>query len=227
MKKNLLLKIAVVLLAMALVAGIYTLFVIPSVRKEEQEKSKKEIARITEMYVSVPIYNGETPLVKGTLMTEALAGLFTAMKVPAASLNAEMLTDIGTSYGFQLAGTLSKGEPLTIANLERADLEENEEERLKEFAVSSLVCEKVVPGTYIDVVVRYEDGTYDVVLVKKRVHDVRQTADAEGKYTVVIPVTEGEYADMLAARKLGELDTRLYLDEKHPASTATFGEKRS
>ena len=44
MKKNVIMRIAMFLLCMALVAGIYTFIVIPSVRKEQKEIYEKKLA---------------------------------------------------------------------------------------------------------------------------------------------------------------------------------------
>ena len=83
MKKNVIMRIAMFLLCMALVAGIYTFIVIPSVRKEQKEIYEKKLAEEMYHYVTVLTYNGDTPLLSETIITEAIESCFDTIKMPA------------------------------------------------------------------------------------------------------------------------------------------------
>ena len=58
MKKNIIVRAAAFLLCMALVAGIYTFLVIPSVRKEEKEISVSASLAATEGCGRCPVRSG-------------------------------------------------------------------------------------------------------------------------------------------------------------------------
>ena len=143
--------------------------------------------------------------------------------MPASSVNEETVLDLGLLVGTALSGTLSKGEPLTYSNVQSISAEYNGEERLKEFQVSGIVCGKVFEGTFVDIIVSYGDGRYDVVLTKKRVFHVEESRDEKGMYTLVLAVSEEEFGNMKSAEKSGILETRLYYDSGDPSSVRTYG----
>ena len=71
MKKNYILKIALLFVVIALVSGIYTFIVIPSVRKDMQKQFDEKIAMQLKSHRQVLVYNGATPLLEGSVISES------------------------------------------------------------------------------------------------------------------------------------------------------------
>lgn len=93
-------------------------------------------------------------------------------------------------------------------------------DRLKEFEVTNLVLSRAGKGSLVDLIINYDDGDYDVVLIKKYIVDIK--TNESGKNFMVFEVDEIEYRDLQLAQKLGNFEIRLYLDEDQPASAKTF-----
>ena len=116
MKKNVIMRIAMFLLCMALVAGIYTFIVIPSVRKEQKEIYEKKLAEEMYHYVTVLTYNGDTPLLSETIITEAIESCFDTIKMPAGCITSDYVSDFNDICGLQLKYAICKGQQVSFQN---------------------------------------------------------------------------------------------------------------
>ena len=110
MKKNIIVRAAAFLLCMALVAGIYTFLVIPSVRKEEKEIYEEMLAAETQGYVTVLTYNGDTPLLSDTIVTEAIASHFVTVQMPSGCVTSDYVSDFEDICGLQLKYAICRGD---------------------------------------------------------------------------------------------------------------------
>ncbi|GAB6088047.1 CpaB family protein [Alkaliphilus crotonatoxidans] len=102
-----------------------------------------------------------------------------------------------------------------------------DDERLKEFTVTSLVANEVKSGNIVDVLVHYGNGDYDVVASKMKVRKIIESVNDEFEqdekdYTIILSVDEGQYRDLTLAQELGNLETRLYHDKEQTQSIKTF-----
>src|SRR5690606_19539751 len=107
-------------------------------------------------------------------------------------------------------------------------------DRMKEYSIYNTVAGQVAAGNIVDVIVNYDDGTYDVVLAKKKIKNIRYQGSVAhdgtltlesgttAAATVVFDVDEVEYSDLEASRQKGRFEVRIYLDEDQPASAVTF-----
>ena len=120
-------------------------------------------------------------------------------------------------------------------------------EREKEISVRNMVADKVQKGNLIDLVVNYDDGTYDVILSKVKVKDIFNpyetvVTDEEGNRTTTVvnpALREGDmdykiildldmetesmdYLKIRLASELGHLDAFKYIDDTQPATEVTF-----
>ena len=98
MKKNIVLKTAIFLLSMAVVSGIYTFIVIPSVKKEEKEIYEKKIETEMYTYISVLTYTGDTPLLENTIVTEAIKTCFEKVQMPLGCATSDYVSDFEEIY---------------------------------------------------------------------------------------------------------------------------------
>lgn len=229
MRKNIVLKIAGFLLCMATVAGVYTFVVIPSVRREEKEQYEKMLAAERYHYVTVLVYNGETPLLEQTVITEAVEQHFTQISVPADSAASDFVSDFEDIRGLQLKYAICQGQQVSFRNFEAFLKAPLGNERLKEFQICSLVAGQAMPGRYADILLRYPDGSAAVVVPKIQIYDIQYDQNAAGaakeknaSYTVVFAVTEKEHADLTDACREGTLDLRIYLSDTQPASAQNY-----
>lgn len=133
MKKNIIVRAAAFLLCMALVAGIYTFLVIPSVRKEEKEIYEEMLAAETQGYVTVLTYNGDTPLLSDTIVTEAIASHFVTVQMPSGCVTSDYVSDFEDICGLQLKYAICRGQQVSYQNFKEFLKDAEGNERLKEF----------------------------------------------------------------------------------------------
>ncbi|MBS5843368.1 MAG: hypothetical protein KIC77_07790 [Clostridiales bacterium] len=230
MKKNVIMRIAMFLLCMALVAGIYTFIVIPSVRKEQKEIYEKKLAEEMYHYVTVLTYNGDTPLLSETIITEAIESCFDTIKMPAGCITSDYVSDFNDICGLQLKYAICKGQQVSFQNFKEFLKDSNGNEKLKEFQICSLVAGQAMPGRFADILLRYPNGNAAVVVPKIQIYDIQRDTETKSAYlkdkkqyyTAVFAVDDEEYNDLVDASKEGVLDIRIYLDAAQEASAKTY-----
>ena len=230
MKKNIIVRAAAFLLCMALLAGIYTFLVIPSVRKEEKEIYEEMLAAETQGYVTVLTYNGDTPLLSDTIVTEAIASHFVTVQMPSGCVTSDYVSDFEDICGLQLKYAICRGQQVSYQNFKEFLKDAEGNERLKEFRISSLVAGQAQPGRFADILLSYPDGSTAVVVPKIQIYDIQRDPETNGAfiqdenecYTAVFAVTDEEYRDLVDAGKEGVLDLRIYIDQTQDASQKTY-----
>lgn len=228
MKKNYILKIAVLFIVVALVAGIYTFVVIPSVRKEMQVEFDRKLAQEVMSYRQVLVYDGQTPLLEGSVITEINRSNFKSIDMPKGAVRSEYVTAFDDIIGCEVQYTICSGQQVSYENFTSFSPLNDPDERLKEFKIAGLVANHAMIGNYIDMIVCYENG-YDIVVPKVQIYDIatdyengKYEIDNNGMFTIVISVTETEYRDLMYAKEDGVLDIRIYHDENQEASVKTY-----
>lgn len=230
MKKNIVLKTAIFLLSMAVVSGIYTFIVIPSVKKEEKEIYEKKIETEMYTYISVLTYTGDTPLLENTIVTEAIKTCFAKVQMPLGCATSDYVSDFEDICGMQLKYSICNGQQVSYSNFKDFLKDADGSERLKEFQINNLVAGQAMPGRYADILLKYPDGSSAVVVPKIQIYDIQKENEgsiASNKkntngYTMVFAVNEEEYNDLIEAIKEGVLEIRIYIDELQVASEKTY-----
>ena len=230
MKKNTIFKTALFLLSLAVVAGIYTFIVIPSVKKEEKAAYEKKLEQEMYTYMSVLTYTGETPLLENTIITEAVEACFEKVQMPLGCVTSDYVGNFEDICGLQLEYTICKGQQVSFRNFKDFLKDSDGSERLKEFEIVSLVAGQALPGRFADILLKYPDGSTAVVVPKIQIYDIQLNTEGSLKsdknkekgYTVVFAVNEEEYDSLINAVKEGVLDIRIYIDEKQAPSEKTY-----
>lgn len=230
MKRNNIFKIAVFCLSLAFVAGIYTFIVIPSVQKEQESYYEKKLAAEMFNYIPILVYNGETPLLQGTIVTEAIRGHFKEVRMPAGCVTSDYVTDFMEICGMQLKYAICKGQQVSFNNFKDFIKSGSSDEKLKEFYICSLVAGQAMPGRYVDILLRYPDGRSAVVVPKVQIYDIQSDAETKGaalkdkniSYTAVFAVNDNEFDDLINACREGTLDIRVYMDDAQKASVKSY-----
>ena len=228
MKKNYITKVALIFILIALVAGIYTFIVIPSVRKDMKRKFDKQLEASMNSYKNILVYVGNTPLLEGSVITEFNKNNFEIKKISKEAITADYVSDFTDIIGLEVKYTICKGQQVSYGNFTEFIKTDSNDERLKEFRIKGLVAEHAQIGNYIDIIVCYEDG-YDVVVPKVQLYDIALNKengsyikDKDGMYTIVVAVNEMEYKDLMYAQNDGMLDIRIYLNENQEPSEKTY-----
>ena len=230
MKKNTIFKTALFLLSLAVVAGIYSFIVIPSVKKEEKEFYEKKLEQEMYTYMSVLTYTGETPLLENTIITEAVETCFEKVQMPLGCVTSDYVANFEDICGLQLKYTICKGQQVSSQNFKQFLKDSDGSERLKEFEIKSLVAGQAMPGRFADILLKYPDGSSAVVVPKIQIYDIQnentgnsvKNKNEEEGYTVVFAVNEEEYDSLIDAVKEGILDIRIYVNEKQLPSEKTY-----
>lgn len=228
MKKNYILKIALLFVVIAVVAGIYTFIVIPSVRKDMQKQFDEQRAAEVMSYRRVLVYDGATPLLEGSVVTEVNRNNFKYVDMPGKAATSDYVSSFEDILGCEVRYTICSGQQVSYGNFTQFLSSADPDERLKEFKIAGLVAEHAAIGNYIDIIVCYENG-YDVVVPKVQIYDIAIDhengtfeKDDNEMYTIVISVTEAEYGDLMHAAADGVLDIRIYHDAEQEPSIKTY-----
>jgi hypothetical protein len=222
MKKGIIFQIAVFLLSLSLLSALYTFMIIPKVKASEENKYNIALQNQTQSYVSVLVYTGKTPLLQGSIITEVNETNFTVKNIPAFCLVDNYISDFKSIVNKQLKYTIISGQQISKDIITEANLAYDGNDCLKEFKVKSLVGGHAVKGAYVDILARYPDGSYEVIVPETQLYDILSTTDKEGNteymqgpdgfYTIVLAVDEEEFKGLTTALLLGYLDLRVCLD---------------
>lgn len=221
MKSDNILKFSIFFFALAVVVGIYTFFVIPDIKKEQEKNIKDKFNKNMTTYVSVLTYKGKTPLLEDTIITDAISDCFESTLIPINDTTSNCISNFEDIRGLQLKYTLVEGQYVMYQNFEKYLKETNGDERLKEFDICSTVAGQAIPGRYVDILIRYPDGSVDVVVPKIQIYDM-VNCENDNLYKMVFAVNEKEHNALVNALKEGVLDIRVYLNDDQEASVQTY-----
>ena len=136
MKKNYILKIALLFVVIALVSGIYTFIVIPSVRKDMQKQFDEKIAMQLKSHRQVLVYNGATPLLEGSVITEVNRENFILIQMAKDAITSNYVTSFDDVIGCEVKYTICSGQQVSYENFTDFISTNDADERLKEFVVT-------------------------------------------------------------------------------------------
>ena len=161
-------------------------------------------------------YKGETPLMSGVVLTDVNRNNFEVVKVPANLIVENAVCDFDLIKDRMLKYTVVKGQQISFDLVGQDEEEFSSTRRLKEFKVKSLVGELAMKGTYVDIIARFPDGSYQEVISRIRIYDILCTnvngkceylKDSDGFYTIILAVNEEEFRTLNNALLTGYLDT--------------------
>ncbi len=218
--------IAIFLLVMAGTIYYFNNVRIPALtmKLENDIRAKIDVAAMPKMKIAVVSDKDGIP--KYTQLTdEIIAGKVKIIDIPTDFVASNAAFDIDMLKNKIAKEDLRFGEQIVLDSLSTEEKWFGDYDRLKEFAVKSIVAEEVKPGNIVDLIVNYRNGTYDVIVPKTKVRKIYKSESKDGtigSYTLIFSLDELSYRDVLLASKLGYLETRLYIDESQKASEKTF-----
>lgn len=234
--------IALMLLIIAGIVFYYSNIKIPLVARMTEGQVRREVDVNSMPKTKVAVITDVKGINKYTELTDKIINeKVKLLEIPTQYVIANGITDLESIRGKVTKEDLRMGEQIALESLSNEEKWFGDFERLKEYTVSSIVANEVKPGNIIDLLVSYKDGSYRVVVPKIKVirlitegqeasvasqdEDsgvVPQRPSGKQNYTLIIAVNEENYRDLELAKTLGNLETRLYLDESQPASPKTF-----
>lgn len=218
--------IAVSLLLMAGTIYYFNNIRIPGLttRLEKEIRAKIDVAAMPKTRIAVVADKEGIP--KYTQLTdEIIKAKVKIVDIPTDYVASNAAFDIDMLKNKITKEDLRFGEQIILDSLSTEQKWFGDYDRLKEFAVKSIVAEEVKPGNIVDLIVNYRNGTYDVIVPKTKVRKIYKSEGKDGiisSYTLIFSLDELSYRDVLLASKLGYLETRLYIDESQKASAKTF-----
>lgn len=227
---------ALFLVMLSAVAFTYNTIILPKAVEDAQNRLKLQIDENSMPKVKAAVITAASPIAKYTVLTDAvIQSSVKIIEMPEKYAAANHIKDIGSMRGKICKEDLRPGEQIVMDSLSSEEKWFSEQQRLKEYTISGIVAGEVKTGNIVDILVNYNNGTYDVVVPKIKVYrmldavrnDVQKAEQAQAarqqtQYTLIFAVDEQQYADMELASKLGKLETRLYIDESQPPSVRTF-----
>ncbi|MEO2202150.1 hypothetical protein ABGV42_00145 [Paenibacillus pabuli] len=226
---------AVGLVVLTTTSLIYTYAVIPHNEKKVREATIQELDINSQQRIPVLQLKAGMQLNKYVQITrEDLANYFEVVQVPAQFAVTNPVSDTNSVVGKITTRNFQEHDQVSLADFVAKDDWFGQYDRLKEFDIYNSVAGTVASGNIVDVVVDYGDGSYDVVMAKKKINSIkfRGAVGADGTIgldnnvtassSMVFEVDETEYGNMKEAMKKGKLEVRIYLDETQKASPITF-----
>ncbi len=214
-----------------LFAGVmfyYNNYKIPKMLKQTENGIRAEIDINSMPVQKVVVVVDKVGISKYTELTDEVVSQKLALAdIPAKFVVSGAVTSLEAARGKVAKEDLRPGEQIPGDSLSDEKRWYGEYQRLKEYAVASIVADEVKAGNIVDVTVVYGDGSYDVVVPRSKIIKlVAGKGAVDGvkpdTYTIVIAVDENQYRDLELAHRLGKLETRLYIDENQKASKRTF-----
>lgn len=243
-KKKFMLATGLFFLTVSLIVFVFYRLVLPNEIQAAESRIRSEIDEKVMQKKKIAVVSAEDGITKYTVLTEEIiAKKIKMVEIPERYCASGAITDLGLLGRKICKEDFVKGEQITLDGISSENKWFGDFDRKKEYEVRSIVAGEVKAGNIIDVVVVYDNGDYDVVVVKTKALRVINPLEIENKsggnaqqpsavnpqtvkgtiYTVVIsPRDEMEYRDLEMAKKSGKLETRLYVDESQPASRRTF-----
>ena len=207
--------------------------------------------------VGVFVVTAEDGLAEGTIITEDLfnEGTITVENIPATFIPSKGQQELvyttmevngsiteshyGLMIGKVVKSKIESGSIITYASLgEGEEVNINNFEKQIQLDIENTVGDNLKTGKYVDVIVKYENGEFDVVASKKIIDsvvstgvvqdtgedgsstNVKKTADTDG--IIMVSVDDREYRDIELAKRLGTLSVRLYKSADQYPSEVTF-----
>lgn len=203
---------------------------LPSEKKKMMESFNKDYQEVGVWYV-----DNENGLYKDTTISEAL---FKENTIKLKKVPKKYLPNYGKGvYTEHQKGalidkvskrSLVKGEFLLRNDFEDKVFSDDEQlKRRKEYTLHNTVAGEIKTGSYVDIIVDYRNGDYDIVVPKIKIDRVVEKNDKEKKTElntaqVVLSVDENEFRDLELANKMGIFIGRVYKSEDQYPSMATF-----
>lgn len=226
--KSILMKITIVLCCMAIVAGMYTFIAIPQIKAQEKKKYDTALSTYKNDYMSVLVYIGNKPLLKGTILTSVISSEFEIVEINSSCITTPIVSDYSSIEGMEVKYDIVQGQHILNSMVKDYEKSLDKEKTLKDFKVINLVGGYVANGNFVDIIVEYDNGKYDVVIPHIQIYNIltneekEYLKDKDGNYTIMVYLTEEQYRDLRIAEIHGKLDTRLYLTENAIPSIKTF-----
>ncbi len=233
-KYDLLLVIAVFCAVISGIIFYYNNVAIPGISRDVERKVRMDVDVNSMPKTKAAVVTDKGGISKYTVINDEIINTkIKILDIPVKYTAENAVSDVGLLKGRIAKEDLRYGEQVVQDSLSTEKKWFGEYDRLKEYRVSNIVAGEVKSGNIIDVMVTYNNGEYDVVVPKTKVRklaDENGNSDTKGKvndeknpeHTIIIAVDEEQYRDLELAKKIGRLETRLYLDESQPQSARTF-----
>jgi len=225
----------VIILLLFFIGGLFYFYEnnrIPLVVNKAENDLRKEIDDTAKPKKLVAVVTSEEGIKKHSILTdEVIASNIELIPITEDYVVQDAVFDLDLIKNKVTQEQFNPGEQLTFDSLSSEKKWFGDYDRLKDYEVSSIVAGEVQGGNIVDVLVNYGNGTYDVVYAKVKVKKVispeNVNATLETKHRIIFAVDESHYRNLELANKLGEFETRLYLDESQPESEETFDENEA
>ena len=224
-KQSILLVIALICVLLGGTIFYYNNIRIPGILQAKEAAVRKEVDERAMPKRTTAVVIGEEGIPKYTVMTdEIIASHIKMVEIPEKYIASGAVFDIDLIKGKISKEDLRYGEQIVLDSVSADTKWFEDDERLKEYPVSGIVAGTLQAGNIIDLIVNYDNGTYDTIVPKVKVQKLIEKEDTEEKkqHIIILAVNEEQYGDLEMAKKLGDFETRIYLDEGQPKSAKTF-----
>lgn len=175
-KQNMILSIAGVLLLVSAILFIYSKIVIPNIKKNVEMQVRTEFDDKVMPKKKVAVVDNSDDIKKYTLLSDDILSKIKIVDIPVKYANINAVSSLDELKNKITLEDLRNGEQISLDSISANKKQFSDYDRMKEYPIRSIVAGEVKAGNYIDVIVNYNNGDYDVVAAKKQVLKLIETS---------------------------------------------------
>jgi hypothetical protein len=175
-RQNIFIVVAGVLLLLAGILFTYNKVIIPKVKQQTEAQIRMEFDDRVMPKQKVAIVDLKDGIKKYTILNDEILSKIKLVDVPDKYANPDTVSSLEELRNMVAIEDLRYGEQISLGSISKDKKQFEDYDRMKEYPIRSIVAGEVKAGNYVDVTVSYNNGDYDVVVAKKKVLKLIETA---------------------------------------------------
>jgi hypothetical protein len=174
-RQNIFFAAAAVLLVIAGILFTYNSIVIPKVKQQTEEQIRMQFDDSVMPKRKVAVVEDKGGIRKYTILTDDILSKIKLIDIPEKYAEPDTVSSFEELRNMVALEDLRYGEQISLGSINKDKKQFEDYDRMKEYPIRSIVAGEVKTGNYVDVVVSYNNGDYDVVVAKKKVLKLIET----------------------------------------------------
>lgn len=174
-RQNIFFAAAAVLLVIAGILFTYNKVVIPRVKQQTEAQIRMQFDDSVMPKRKVAVVVDKDGIRKYTVLTDDMLSRIKLIDIPEKYAEPNAVSSLEELRNMVALEDLRYGEQISLGSISKDKKQFEDYDRMKEYPIKSIVAGEVKTGNYVDVVVSYNNGDYDVVVAKKKVLKLIET----------------------------------------------------
>lgn len=174
-RQNIFFAAAAVLLVIAGILFTYNSIVIPKVKQQTEAQIRMQFDDSMMPKRKVAVVEDKGGIRKYTILTDDILSKIKLIDIPEKYAEPDTVSSFEELRNMVALEDLRYGEQISLGSINKDKKQFEDYDRMKEYPIRSIVAGEIKTGNYVDVVVSYNNGDYDVVVAKKKVLKLIET----------------------------------------------------